>query len=35
VQRPAVAILGAALQVDRLFVGVERGALGYLLLARR
>ncbi len=34
-QRPAVAILGAALQVDRLFVGVERGALGYLLLARR
>jgi SAM-dependent methyltransferase len=34
-QRPAVAVLGAALQVDRLFVGVERGALGYLLLARR
>ena len=33
-QRPAVAALGAALQVDRLFVGVERGALGYLLLAR-
>jgi SAM-dependent methyltransferase len=34
-QRPAVAVLGAALQVDRLFVGVERGALGYLLLGRR
>jgi SAM-dependent methyltransferase len=33
-QRPAVAVLGAALQIDRLFVGVERGALGYLLLAR-
>jgi len=33
-QRPAVAALGAALQVDRLFVGVERGALGYLLLGR-
>ena len=33
--RPAVAALGAALQVDRLFVGVERGALGYLLLGRR
>jgi SAM-dependent methyltransferase len=33
-QRPAVAALGAALQIDRLFVGVERGALGYLLLAR-
>lgn len=32
--RPAVAALGAALQVDRLFVGVERGALGYLVLAR-
>ncbi len=32
--RPAVAGLGAALQVDRLFVGVERGALGYLVLAR-
>ena len=34
-QRPAVAVLGAVLQFDRLFVGVERGALGYLLLARR
>ena len=33
--RPLVAALGAVLQVDRLFVGVERGALGYLLLARR
>jgi SAM-dependent methyltransferase len=33
--RPAVAALGAALQLDRLFVGVERGALGYLLLARK
>lgn len=33
--RPAVALLGAALQVDRLFAGVERGALGYLLLARK
>jgi len=32
--RPAVAALGAALQLDRLFVGAERGALGYLLLAR-
>jgi ubiquinone/menaquinone biosynthesis C-methylase UbiE len=34
-QRMALAILKVALQVDRLFVGVERGALGYLLLARR
>jgi len=33
--RPAIAALGAALQLDRLFVGVERGALGYLLLTRR
>jgi SAM-dependent methyltransferase len=33
--RPAVAALGAALQLDRLFVGVDRGALGYLLLARK
>jgi SAM-dependent methyltransferase len=32
---PAVAVLGVVLQVDRLFLGVERGALGYLLLARR
>ena len=34
-QRPALALLGALLQADRLFVGVERGALGYLLLATR
>ena len=34
-QRPVVAVLGAALQIDRLFVGVERGALGYLALARK
>ena len=34
-QRPALALLGAALQVDRLFLGRERGALGYLALARR
>ena len=34
-QRAALAILKVALQLDRLFVGVERGALGYLLLARR
>ena len=34
-QRPAVAFLATLLQVDRLFVGIERGALGYLLLARR
>ena len=33
--RPAVATLGVALQFDRLFVGVERSALGYLLLARK
>ncbi len=33
--RPAVATLGAALQLDRLFVGVEHGALGYLLLTRK
>ena len=34
-QRPAVAALGLLLQLDRLFVGVERGALGYLLLGRK
>jgi SAM-dependent methyltransferase len=33
--RAAVALLAALLQVDRLFVGVERGALGYILAARR
>jgi SAM-dependent methyltransferase len=32
-QRPLVMLAGALLQLDRLFVGVERGALGYLLLA--
>jgi SAM-dependent methyltransferase len=32
---PLVRLLGVALQVDRLFVGVERGALGYLALATR
>ena len=34
-ERPALALLSAILQVDRLFVGVEQGALGYLLLATR
>ena len=34
-ERLALGLLSAALQVDRLFVGVERGALGYLLLATR
>jgi 2-polyprenyl-3-methyl-5-hydroxy-6-metoxy-1,4-benzoquinol methylase len=34
-QRPAVVALGALLRLDRLFVGVERGSLGYLLVARR
>ena len=34
-QRPALAVLRALLQLDRLFVGHERGALGYLVLARR
>jgi SAM-dependent methyltransferase len=33
--RPLVAVLGALLQLDRLFVGVERGALGFLALATR
>ena len=33
--RPAVAALGAALQLDRLFVGVEHGALGYLAARAR
>jgi SAM-dependent methyltransferase len=31
--RPLVAAIGALLQADRFFVGVERGSLGYLLLA--
>ena len=34
-RRAALAVLKVALELDRLFVGVERGALGYLLLARR
>jgi SAM-dependent methyltransferase len=34
-QKPLVSLLGAVLQLDRLFVGVERGALGYLALATR
>jgi SAM-dependent methyltransferase len=34
-QQPLVRLLGGLLQLDRLFVGVERGALGYLALARR
>jgi hypothetical protein len=34
-QRPALVLLAALLQLDRLFVGVERGSLGSLLLARR
>jgi SAM-dependent methyltransferase len=34
-QKPLVALLGALLQLDRFFVGVERGALGYLALATR
>jgi SAM-dependent methyltransferase len=33
--RLARGVLSRVLQVDRLFVGVRRGALGYLLLARR
>jgi SAM-dependent methyltransferase len=34
-QQPALWALRAALQVDRLFVGIERGALGYLVVAAR
>jgi SAM-dependent methyltransferase len=30
---PFIALVGGLLQLDRLFVGVERGALGYLALA--
>jgi SAM-dependent methyltransferase len=33
--RPLVGLVGALLQLDRLFVGVERGALGFLALATR
>jgi SAM-dependent methyltransferase len=32
---PFLVVLGALLQLDRLFVGVERGALGYLVVATR
>lgn len=32
--KPAHSALGLLLNIDRLFVGVERGALGYLLIAR-
>lgn len=34
-ERPALAVLSLVLQIDRLFLGVERGALGYLVLASR
>jgi SAM-dependent methyltransferase len=34
-QRASLRILEVALQLDRLFLGVERGALGFLLLAQR
>lgn len=34
-ERPALAVLRALLQLDRLFLGHEHGALGYLVLARR
>lgn len=34
-RRLALRVLGAALQLDRLFVGQERGALGYLVRARK
>jgi SAM-dependent methyltransferase len=33
--RPLVGVVGALIQLDRLFVGVERGALGFLALATR
>lgn len=33
--RAGMSVLAAALRLDRLFVGYERGALGYLLVARR
>jgi SAM-dependent methyltransferase len=32
---PFIALVGALIQLDRLFVGVERGALGYLAVATR
>jgi SAM-dependent methyltransferase len=31
---PALALLGALLRIDRLFIGVERGALGYVLVGQ-
>ena len=34
-ERAALRVLALVLQIDRLFVGVERGALGYLVLATR
>jgi ubiquinone/menaquinone biosynthesis C-methylase UbiE len=34
-QRAALGILKVALQLDRLFLGLDRGALGFLLLGRR
>lgn len=34
-ERAALTVLSLLLQVDRLFLGVERGSLGYLVLARR
>lgn len=34
-QRPLVTLAAGLLQLDRLFVGVERGALGFLALATR
>jgi SAM-dependent methyltransferase len=33
--RPLVGVVGALIQLDRLFVGVERGALGFLAVATR
>jgi SAM-dependent methyltransferase len=34
-RRPALLLLKLLLTIDRLFVGVERGALGYVLVGRR
>jgi SAM-dependent methyltransferase len=33
-RKPALAALGALLRFDRFFIGVERGALGYVLVGR-
>lgn len=33
VPRPAISLLRALLRIDRVFVGVERGALGYVVIA--